>query len=110
MLLGVVFAVLAAAVNAAGSVMQRTGARKQPEGSRLSRSMLWHLVDQPVWLAGVLATLGGLVLQAVALGNAPIVLVQALLVSELGTPSSRSRGGSRCSTSTCAAVSGSSLS
>lgn len=84
MVLGVVLAVLAAAVNAAGSVMQRAGARKQPEGSRLSRSMLWHLVEQPVWLAGVLLMLVGLGLQAMALANAPIVLVQSLLVSELG--------------------------
>ncbi|TNC29242.1 hypothetical protein FG385_02340 [Amycolatopsis alkalitolerans] len=83
-MLGVVFAVLAAATNAAGSVMQRTGARKQPEGSRLSRDMLLHLVTQRVWIAGVLTTLAGLGLQALALANAPIVVVQSLLVSELG--------------------------
>ena len=84
MLLGVLFAVFAAVANALGSVLQRSGARRQPEGGRLSRDMLWHLVRQPAWILGVLATLGGLVLQAAALATGPIVLIQTILISELG--------------------------
>lgn len=83
MVLTVLLAVLAAAANAAGSVLQRAGARHQPEGSRLSVSMLWHLVAQPVWICGVLAMLGGLVLQAAALAMGPIVVIQTILMSEL---------------------------
>ena len=83
MMLSVLLAVLAAAANAAGSVLQRAGARHQPEGSRLSTGMLWHLVGQPVWVLGVLAMLSGLVLQAGALATGPIVLIQTILISEL---------------------------
>ncbi|GHF82176.1 drug/metabolite transporter (DMT)-like permease [Amycolatopsis bartoniae] len=76
MVLGVVCAVLAAGANAAGSVLQRMGARRKPG--------LLELVRKPTWLSGVLATFAGLVLQTVALANAPIVLVQSLLIGELG--------------------------
>jgi len=83
MLLSVLLAVLAAVANATGSVLQRAGARHQPEGSRLSRRMLLHLVTQPAWICGVLAMLGGLVLQAAALATGPIVVIQTILISEL---------------------------
>lgn len=84
MILGVVLAVLAAGANAVGSVLQRAGARTQPEGSRLTPTMLVRLFRRPAWPVGVLATFAGLVLQVLALANAPIVVVQCLLVSELG--------------------------
>ncbi|NIH81003.1 hypothetical protein [Amycolatopsis viridis] len=53
-MLTVLLAVLAAFANAAGSVLQRAGARKQPQGGDLDVAALQGLVTIPVWVAGVL--------------------------------------------------------
>ncbi|WP_306995182.1 DMT family transporter [Amycolatopsis thermophila] len=83
MVLTVVLAVLAAFANAAGSVLQRAGARKQPRGDGLSVGVLRALVTTPVWVLGVATMLAGFVLQAAALATGPIVLVQPIMVAEL---------------------------
>ncbi|MFD4248447.1 DMT family transporter [Amycolatopsis thermoflava] len=79
----VVLAVLAAAANAAGSVLQRRAARNEPAGGRLSVGLLWHLAKQPAWGFGVTSMVAGSVLQALALAAGPIVLVQPILIGEL---------------------------
>ncbi|WP_020416147.1 DMT family transporter [Amycolatopsis sp. ATCC 39116] len=81
-MLTVLLAVLAAVANAAGAVLQRAGARKQ-QGSDLDVGALKGLVRTPVWVAGVVVMLTGLVLQAAALATGPIVLIQPIMVSEL---------------------------
>ncbi|GHF29122.1 hypothetical protein GCM10017786_74070 [Amycolatopsis deserti] len=82
-MLTVLLAVAAAFANAAGSVLQRAGARKQRQGSDLDVGALKGLVKTPVWVAGVVVMLTGLVLQAAALATGPIVLIQPIMVSEL---------------------------
>jgi drug/metabolite transporter (DMT)-like permease len=82
--LSVIFAVLASAANATASVLQRKGARREPESRGVGIRMLWDLVHQPVWVGGVVAIAAGFLLQAAALGTGPIALVQPILVFELG--------------------------
>ncbi|WP_223843156.1 DMT family transporter [Amycolatopsis methanolica] len=79
----VVLAVLAAAANAAGSVLQRHAARNEPAGGRLTIGLLWDLAKQPAWGFGVTSMVAGSVLQALALAAGPIVLVQPILIGEL---------------------------
>lgn len=76
-------AILAAAVNAGASVLQRKAARGEPAESSFSIALLWGLVHRPVWVAGIVTVLVGFLLQAAALDNGPIALVQPLLVLEL---------------------------
>lgn len=84
MVLSVVLAVLAAAGNATASVLQRKATRREPESDSPSVSMVWDLVRQPVWWAGISAIVVGFALQAAALATGPILLIQPILVVELG--------------------------
>jgi drug/metabolite transporter (DMT)-like permease len=63
---------------AISSALQQRGAARAPDdcGHRL----LLHLVVHPAWLAGFGAAAGTLALQAVALGNAELSLVQPLML------------------------------
>ena len=81
--LSVGLAVLAAAGNATASVLQRKGARRQPESVGASPRLMLALAREPVWFGGVAAILAGFLLQAAALATGPIVLVQPILVVEL---------------------------
>lgn len=82
MVLGAALAVLAAASNAAGSVLQRRASRDRTEGSTAWRALV-ELLRRPGWSAGIAAHVVGFVLQGVALGFALITIVQPLLVAEL---------------------------
>lgn len=84
LVLSVCLAALAAAANATASVLQRKGARSAPAGSAFRLRLLWELVQQPIWVAGVCAIIVGFLLQAGALATGPIALVQPILVLELG--------------------------
>jgi hypothetical protein len=81
--LGVVLALIAAGANAAASVLQRAAARQEPESRAFSIGLLWDLAHRPVWIAGIATIVVGFLLQAAALGNGAIALVQPLLVLEL---------------------------
>ncbi|MBK1783904.1 DMT family transporter [Prauserella cavernicola] len=83
MFLVVFVALLAAAANALGSVLQRVGVRTVPRNERMSVRVLRRFASQRVWLLGITATLAGTALQAIALAFGPLVLVQPLLISEL---------------------------
>ncbi|GAA3795012.1 DMT family transporter [Amycolatopsis tucumanensis] len=83
MVVCVVLAVLAAAANAAGSVLQRQAARNEPADGHLTIRLLWDLAKQPAWGFGVTSMVAGSVLQALALAAGPIVLVQPILIGEL---------------------------
>ncbi|GLY68087.1 DMT family transporter [Amycolatopsis taiwanensis] len=84
MVLSVILAVLAAVGNATASVLQRKATRREPESDSLSVSLLWDLVRQPVWWGGISAIVIGFALQAAALATGPILLIQPILVVELG--------------------------
>ncbi|HEX6446036.1 MAG TPA: DMT family transporter [Streptosporangiales bacterium] len=82
-MLGVLLALLAAGANAAASVLQRAAARREPESRAFSIGLLWDLAHRPVWIAGIATIVVGFLLQAAALANGAIALVQPLLVLEL---------------------------
>lgn len=68
---------------AVSSVVQQREAQAQPEEHSLRLGLLVRLAQSRLWLLGMLADVGGFVLQFVALGHGPLVLVQPLLVSGL---------------------------
>jgi drug/metabolite transporter (DMT)-like permease len=78
-----VLAVLAACANATSAVLQRTANRRVPEREDLSLRLLWSLAHEPVWFAGILAVIAGFLLQATALGNGQLSVVEPILVLEL---------------------------
>ncbi len=77
------FAVLAACANAVSSVLQRKANRQVPRKENLSLRLIWSLVHEPVWFGGVLAVCAGFLLQASALGNGQLSVVEPILVLEL---------------------------
>lgn len=76
-------AVLAACANATSSVMQRKANREVPRKQNLSPRLIWSLAHQPTWFGGVLAITAGFLLQAAALGNGQLSVVEPILVLEL---------------------------
>ena len=78
-----VLAVLAACANATSSVLQRKANRRVPKQQNLSLKMMWTLAHEPVWFGGVLAVIAGFLLQATALGQGQLSVVEPTLVVEL---------------------------
>ena len=78
-----VLAVLAACANATSSVLQRKANRRVPKRENLSPRLLWSLAHEPVWFGGILAVIAGFLLQATALGNGQLSVVEPILVLEL---------------------------
>jgi drug/metabolite transporter (DMT)-like permease len=76
-------AVLAACANAASSVLQRKAGRRVPKGQNLSLRLIGSLLHQPVWFGGILAVTAGFLLQAAALGNGQLSVVEPILILEL---------------------------
>lgn len=68
---------------ALASVLQHRGATEQPLDQSLKVGLLVRLARNPGWLIGLGADAAGYVLQFLALGHGPIVVVQPLLVCGL---------------------------
>jgi drug/metabolite transporter (DMT)-like permease len=81
--LSYLLAVLAACANATSSVLQRKANREVPRQENLSWKLVWSLVHEPVWFGGILAIIAGFLLQATALGNGQLAVVEPILVLEL---------------------------
>jgi drug/metabolite transporter (DMT)-like permease len=82
-LIGIPSAVVAGACFAAAGVLQQRVASTRPKDESLSPRLIAHLARQPKWVAGIgLATLS-YVFQALALSDAPLAVVQPLLISEV---------------------------
>jgi drug/metabolite transporter (DMT)-like permease len=77
------FALLAACANATSSVLQRKAGREISRDQNLSLRLIWSLLHEPVWFGGVLAVTVGFLLQAAALGNGQLSVVEPILVLEL---------------------------
>ena len=77
------FSLVAALLYAAASVLQHRAAVAAPREHSLRMGLLGHLAQQPWWIAGIAADVGGFIAQFVALGHGPLVIVQPLLVSGL---------------------------
>ena len=77
------FALVAALLYAAASVLQHRAAVEAPREHSLRVGLLGYLARKPWWVAGVAADGGGYIAQFLALGHGPLVIVQPLLVSGL---------------------------
>lgn len=82
-LIAVPLALGAAAAFAFANVAQRQAVRRYQSAQALDAGILLRAVRQPLWLAGLAASMFGFGLEAVALAMAPVVLVQPLIVAEL---------------------------
>lgn len=76
-------AVLSAAFNALGSLLQRHGASRAPPEHAMRMRLVADLARSPAAVAGIVALALGVALQATALHGAPLSLVQPILVVEL---------------------------
>ena len=63
--------------------MQRKANRRVSKRENLSPRLLWSLAHEPVWFGGILAVIAGFLLQATALGNGQLSVVEPILVLEL---------------------------
>jgi hypothetical protein len=78
--LGTALAAAAAVLFAVGAVVQQEVTEGTASGGKLN---LRRLLTRPAWLAGQAATVAGVALQVVALGLAPVSVVQPLLAAGL---------------------------
>ncbi|GAB3574331.1 DMT family transporter [Amycolatopsis endophytica] len=76
-------AVAGAALMGLASAAQARATKQVDAARTLDPALLTRLVRRPLWLAGIVATVAGLVLQLVALAYAPLLVVQPLLVTSL---------------------------
>ena len=74
---------VAALLYAVASVLQHRSAVVAPAKHSLRPGLLTHLAVQPLWLAGIGADGLAFVMQFIALGHGPLVIVQPLLVTGL---------------------------
>jgi drug/metabolite transporter (DMT)-like permease len=80
--LGVVAALAAATLYSCGVALQAIEAREAPPERGLKLSLVAGLLARPKWILGTLSVIGGWIMQAIALMEAPITIVQpALAVS-----------------------------
>jgi drug/metabolite transporter (DMT)-like permease len=68
---------------ALASVLQHRGAADQPDDQSMKLGLLVRLIRHPAWVIGTVCDGAGYVLQFIALGHGPIVVVQPLLVCGL---------------------------
>ncbi|MDQ2753938.1 MAG: DMT family transporter [Actinomycetota bacterium] len=68
---------------AVASVLQQKSASAEDNAHSLRLGLLTRLIQNPVWLLGVVADVAGFALQFIALGHGTLVVVQPLLVSGL---------------------------
>jgi hypothetical protein len=101
LLIGVLCALGAATLYAAGIALQSLDARRAHSSEELRPSLLISLVQRPRWVVGGVVSLLGWPLQALALANAPIAVVQPalafnlvvlLVIVHVMTPGSVTRG------------------
>lgn len=78
---GVLAAAGAAVLYNLAPLLQALAARRSTPGKALGLGLLGRLVRRPLWLAGLGAEIGGFLLEVVALGAAPFVLVQPVIAA-----------------------------
>lgn len=82
-MLCVLFALLGAASNATGTVLQRKAALAVPPEDALRPRLMVDMVRQPVWLLGICGVVGAALFQALALVTGPLALAQPVFILEL---------------------------
>src|SRR6266576_2029032 len=81
--MAVILAFGSAAVFALGTVLQQRVVMDAPEAKDASAGILFRLVQHPVWLAGIGAYGIAFGLQAAALGDGRLVVVQPILATTI---------------------------
>lgn len=76
-------AVLGAMAMGLASAAQARATQQVPLAAPLSPQLLVELLGKPLWLVGTAATVGGLMLQLLALTFGPLLLVQPILITAL---------------------------
>lgn len=79
----VFLALVASCANALASIFQRLGVEDAPAANGPSMGLVRHMVQRPIWLAGLLIMALAYVCQAIALHLGTLSVVQPLMVSEL---------------------------
>lgn len=82
-MLSYLFAALAACANAASSVLQRKADSEESSEDNLSLRLIVDLLHKPVWFLGILGVIAGFLLQAAALSNGALAVVEPILIIEL---------------------------
>ncbi|WP_333768860.1 DMT family transporter [Streptomyces sp. IBSBF 2435] len=83
LVLCVLFALIGAASNATGTVLQRKATLAVPAKDALKPQLMMDLVRQPVWLLGICGVVGAALFQALALVMGPLALAQPVFILEL---------------------------
>ncbi|HEU5033277.1 MAG TPA: DMT family transporter [Mycobacteriales bacterium] len=83
MILGVTTALAAGGCFAAAGVLQQRVAATRPRDESLSLRLIGKLARERVWLAGIGLAVLSYLFQALALSDAPLSVVQPLLISEV---------------------------
>jgi drug/metabolite transporter (DMT)-like permease len=81
--MAVILAFGSAAVFALGTVLQQRVVMDAPEAKEASAGILFRLIQHPVWLAGIAAYGIAFGLQAAALGDGRLVVVQPILATTI---------------------------
>ncbi|WP_433230230.1 DMT family transporter [Actinomadura formosensis] len=81
-MIAVLLGVLTGACNALASVLQRRATKTAPAGT-FSPALILEMLRRPLWLGGIAALIIAFLLQAAALSQAGLALVQPILASEL---------------------------
>jgi drug/metabolite transporter (DMT)-like permease len=79
LLAGFVLALGAACAYDSGYALQAYEARRAPAEQAMRPALLAHLARRPIWVAAIALAIVGWVLQLLALGQAPLTLVQPVL-------------------------------
>ena len=82
-MIAVVFAALAAFINALASVLERIGIESAPESAALRASLIGHAVKQKIWLLGFGLSVIQFGFVATALKHGELSTVQPVLTTEL---------------------------
>ncbi|MGC1812665.1 MAG: DMT family transporter [Solirubrobacterales bacterium] len=81
--MSVILAFGSAAVFALGTVLQQRVVMNAPEAKEASAGILFRLVQHPVWLGGIVAYGIAFGLQAAALGDGRLLVVQPILATTI---------------------------
>lgn len=75
--------IISALLNAVASVLQRRGAKAEPESAEFSMRMFFDLVRRPTWILGIASMVTAFLLHGISISLSRIAFVQPLLVAEL---------------------------
>lgn len=76
-------ALAAALFNALATIFERIGVETAPAEAQLRWQLMAHVLKRPIWFLGLGAMVGAFLLQAAALSQGSLTVVQPLLVTEL---------------------------